>query len=120
MRLTSASMLSGTSIGSASTLSVELGCERTPPSFTPGASSAPWRWTLTVAWIATSRRTSSRSMWLTWPRIGSRWYSFRIDECVEDWPSSTTSSTACRPDEPVSAERRSRSLTTNAFAPVLP
>ena len=43
------------------------------------------------------------------PRIGSRWYSFRIDECGRVWPSSTTSSMACRPDEPVSAVRRSRS-----------
>ena len=80
--LTSASIDSGTSIGSASMLSVVAGWLRTPPSLMPGASSAPCKWTLTVAWMATSSRTSCRSMWRTWPRIGSRWYSFRIDGCA--------------------------------------
>ena len=120
IELTSASIDSGTSIGSASTLSVVEGCERTPPSLTPGASSPPCRWTCTVAWMTTSSRTSCRSTWRTCPRIGSRWYSFRIDGCISVCPSSTTSSTACRPDGPVRAERSSRSPTANACAVVLP
>ena len=73
MPLTSASIDSGTSIGSASTFTVEPGCESTPPSLRPGASSAPTRCTVTVAWIGWSSRTSCRSMWRTVPRIGSRW-----------------------------------------------
>ena len=64
----------------------------------------------TAVWIVWSRRTSCRSMWMIWPRILSRWKSFRITEC-ERPPSIATSSTACDPAGVVSAVRSSRSPT---------
>ena len=103
---TSASRCSGTSIGSASTLSSFVTCESTPPSLTPAGS--PCSVSGTVAWIGWSRRTSCRSMCVIRPRTASCWKSFSTDECVFPF-STTTSSTAFRPPLVVSAERRSRS-----------
>ncbi len=103
---TSASRCSGTSIGSASTFSSFVTCERTPPSFTPADS--PCRWSGTVAWIGWSRRTSCRSTCVISAAHWSCWYSLSTEECAFP-PSTTTSSTAFRPPFAVSAERRSRS-----------
>ena len=79
---TSRSRCSGTSSGSASTVTSRSGCESTPPSRTPGASSPPTSWTVTEAWIGWSSRTSCRSTCVTPPRTGSTWYSLRIDAWV--------------------------------------
>ena len=64
----STSMYSGTSDGSASTLSSRATCWTTPPTFAPGDS--PTRCTRTVAWIGWSSRTSWKSTCVIVPRIG--------------------------------------------------
>ena len=66
--------------------------------------------TETAVWIGWSRRTSCRSMCVSFPRTLLTWNSFRIAEC-EPPPSTVTSRTACIPPLPVSAVRRSRSAT---------
>ena len=63
--LTSTSIRSGTSSGSASTLISRVTCESTPPSIEPAAS--PTSSITTCAWIGWSRRTSWRSMWASRP-----------------------------------------------------
>src|SRR4051794_37656580 len=67
---TSTSMRSGMSDGSASMFSSRATCSSTPPSLTPGASSAPWTSTITVVWITTLRFTWSMSMCMTSLRTG--------------------------------------------------
>ena len=69
---------SGMSVGSASMLSWWVTCSSTPPSLTPGASSAPSRCTATCVWIFSSRRTSSRSMWMSSSRTGCSCWSLTI------------------------------------------
>ena len=112
---TSRSRCSGISSGSASTFSSRSGCESTPPSRTPGASSPPMSCTVTEAVIARSSRTSWRSMCVIPPRTGSTWYSLRIDACDEPLPSTSTSRIECRPPAPVSARRSSRDSTAIAI-----
>ena len=88
--------------------------ESIPPTFTPAGS--PTSWIATVAWIVWSSRTSRRSMCEIVPRIGSCWYSARIDGCTVDWPSMTTSRIAWSPEGPVIAVRSARSGTEMARA----
>ena len=52
---TSATMRSGISVGSASTVISRVTCSSTPPPLTPGAASAPSSSIATSAWIASSR-----------------------------------------------------------------
>ena len=54
---------SGMSVGSASMPTSRVDWSSTPPSFTPGASSAPSSSIVTSAWIFSSRRTSRKSTW---------------------------------------------------------
>ncbi len=63
----SATSDSGISVGSASIVTWWVTWSMTPPSMTPGASSAPCSTSATVAWMATSRRTRSRSMCIGLP-----------------------------------------------------
>jgi hypothetical protein len=92
IELTSAS--AGTSIG-ASTLSVVDGWERTPPSFTPGASSAPAGGP--AGRLDRDVEPHPGGRWPACPRIRSRWYSFRRGVHL-GLALRTTSSTACSPE----------------------
>ncbi len=67
---TSATMRSGISVGSASTVTSRVTCSSTPPPLTPGAVSAPSSSIATSAWIASSSFTSCRSMCSRLPRTG--------------------------------------------------
>ena len=67
---TSATMRSGISVGSASTVISRVTCSSTPPPLTPGAFSAPSSSIATSAWIASSSFTSCRSMCWRLPRTG--------------------------------------------------
>ena len=82
MPLTSTTMASGIAVGSASMLSWWVTCSSTPPSLTPGASSTPSTCTPTCVWIFSSRRTSSRSMWMTSSRTGWSCWSLTITGSV--------------------------------------
>ena len=67
---TSATIRSGISVGSASTVISRVTCSSTPPSLTPGASSVPSSSIATSAWISSSSCTSWRSMCWRLPRTG--------------------------------------------------
>ena len=108
---TSTVMKSGMSVGSASMLSWWVTCSITPPSLTPGASSAPSMWTATGAWIFSSRRTSSRSMCMTSPRTGWSCWSLTITGAVLPPPtfrsiSAEPSTSTWRSTRGVDLERR--------------
>src|SRR4051794_40652227 len=109
------SIVSGMSVGSASTLSSRTVCSSTPPSLIPGASSTPTMSSTTVAWMATERSTRSRSTCMVSPRTGWRWVSLRTAGVVS--PSSATSSTA---PVPWRAWRSSRASTSKGTGPPLP
>ena len=107
---------SGIAVGSASMLSWWVTCSSTPPSFTPGASSAPSTWTATWVWIFSSRRTSSRSMWISSPRTGWCCWSLTITGRV--LPATCRSINA---EPSTSTWRRTRELTLNeVHSPSLP
>ena len=72
---TSKTIESGMSPGSASMLSSRVSWLSTPPSTTPGASSAPVSSSTTVVWIVSAMFTRSRSTWTASPRTGWRWRS---------------------------------------------
>ena len=108
MPLTSTTMASGIAVGSASMLSWWLTCSSTPPSLTPGASSTPSMCTPTCVWIFSSRRTSSRSMWMISSRTGSSWRSLTITGSVLP---STFRSISAEPS--TSTWRRTRAFTLN-------
>jgi hypothetical protein len=105
--LTSTSIRSGTSNGSASIVISRATCCSAPPSRTPGESPAPTSSMPTVVWIGRSSRTTTKSTWVTRPLIGSRWNSLRI--AGRDEPATATSRIAFSPWSPVSARRSSRS-----------
>ena len=65
---TSTVIRSGISVGSASTVISRVTCSSTPPSRTPGAWSVPSSSIATSDSIASSRRTSRQSRWMTSPR----------------------------------------------------
>ena len=79
----------------------------TPPSVTPGDSSAPTRSSTAVEWIGWLMSTRSRSTWIASPRTGWFWTSLTITGVALP-PSTARSRTepAC-----ASAERRMRALT---------
>src|SRR5919106_6739550 len=90
--LTSTTMASGIAVGSASMLSWWVTCSSTPPSLTPGASSAPSTCTPTVVWIFSSSRTSSRSMCITSSRTG--WSCWSLTMTGRVWPPTSRSISA--------------------------
>ena len=63
-------------------LDVELARDEREHAAGLDAAASPTSWTTTVAWIGWSSRTSRRSMCEIVPRIGSCWYSARIDGCT--------------------------------------
>src|SRR5215216_3971439 len=67
---TSKTIESGMSPGSASMLSSRVSWLSTPPSTTPGASSAPVSSSTTVVWIVSDMFTRRRSTWTASPRTG--------------------------------------------------
>ena len=68
-------IVSGMSPGSASMLTSRVSWESTPPSMTPGASSAPTSSSTTVVWIVSFMFTRRKSTCMISPRTGWRWRS---------------------------------------------
>ena len=67
---TSCVIVSGMSPGSASMLTSRVSWESTPPSLTPGASSAPMSSSTTVVWIVSFMFTRRKSTCTMSPRTG--------------------------------------------------
>src|SRR3954452_20313692 len=111
----SSSMCSGRSPGSASIVSSCAFWARMPPYvFTPVAS--PTKTMDTVAWMALSMRTSSRSKCCRVSRSGCSCIALMMACTGVLAPGTLTSSTACRPPASLSASRRWRLSTANGSA----